>query len=323
MRSTKAMRTGTATQPNGIGIGDYGYVVVATGEWWDHTSADTASVLVEWNADAVLDGTDALTYSIAAQSVAGAFEIDADSGEIRVADGTLLDADTLATHTVTVRVTDNATPTANTYDEDFTISLNNLVEDNNAPTDLSSGIELNTDGGNDAFLYAANDLIGSLNAVTVETTFAIEHASGQNHTLIDFHSAAGIDDELLLRVLSDGSIQIGVGDTNLTSTGTYGSVLDGEVHHLALSWDSSNGDWAIYIDGVYAESGTGLHSGSPLSAGTNLSIGQSFDDAGDSDTIYSFSGTLYDVRIWNEVRSEAEIALNYQHKFDSGSLPSG
>jgi hypothetical protein len=29
----------------------------------------------------------------------------------------------------------------------------------------------------------------------------------------------------------------------------------------------------------------------------------------------NFHGTLYDVRIWNEVRSEAEIALNHQHKF--------
>ena len=108
-----------SNQPNGVGVGDYGYVIVATGEWWDHTSADTASVLVEWNADEVLDATQAITYSIQSQSVAGAFEIDADTGEIRVADGTLLDADTLATHTVTVRVTDTATPTANTYDEDF------------------------------------------------------------------------------------------------------------------------------------------------------------------------------------------------------------
>ena len=105
---------------------------------------------------AVLDnnggtGEQPLTYSIQSQSVAGAFEIDADTGEIRVADGTLLDADTLATHTVTVRTTD---VDSNTYDEAFTISLNNLVEDNNAPTDLSSGIELNTDGGNDAYLIS-------------------------------------------------------------------------------------------------------------------------------------------------------------------------
>ena len=85
---------------------------------------------IEWDADAVLDnaggtGEQPLTYSIQSQSVAGAFEIDADTGEIRVADGTLLDADTLATHTVTVRTTD---VDSNTYDEAFTISLNNLVE---------------------------------------------------------------------------------------------------------------------------------------------------------------------------------------------------
>ena len=140
-----------SAQPNGVGAGDYGYVIVATGEWWDHTAADTASVLVEWNADDVLDATQAITYSIQSQSVAGAFEIDADTGEIRVADGTLLDADTLATHTITVRSTD---VDSNTYDEAFTISLSNLVEDNNAPTDLSSGIELNADDGNDAYLFA-------------------------------------------------------------------------------------------------------------------------------------------------------------------------
>ena len=95
-----------SSQPNGVGIGDFGYVVVSTGEWWDHTSADTASVIVEWNADDVLDATQAITYSIQSQSVDGAFEIDADTGEIRVADGTLLDADTLTNHTVTVRSTD-------------------------------------------------------------------------------------------------------------------------------------------------------------------------------------------------------------------------
>ncbi|MGB7329725.1 MAG: DUF642 domain-containing protein, partial [Rubripirellula sp.] len=32
---------------------------------------------------------------------------------------------------------------------------------------------------------------------------------------------------------------------------------------------------------------------------------------------------FYDVRVWDEVRSEAEIGLNHQQKFDSGSLPTG
>ena len=121
-------------EPNSTGED---HLALFTDGFWNDYS-DGASLLayvVEWNADDVLDATQAITYSIQSQSVAGAFEIDASTGEIRVADGTLLDADTLATHTITVRTADSEV-TPNTVDEVFTISLNNLVEDNNAPTDL-------------------------------------------------------------------------------------------------------------------------------------------------------------------------------------------
>ncbi|MEZ6087257.1 MAG: LamG-like jellyroll fold domain-containing protein [Pirellulaceae bacterium] len=77
---------------------------------------------------------------------------------------------------------------------------------------------------------------------------------------------------------------------------------------------------AIYVDGELVGSGT-ASTGHASKAG-NLLFGQDQDSSGASMQL-SLSGTLYDVRIWNEVRSEAEISLNYQHKFDSGSLPSG
>ncbi|MEZ6095167.1 MAG: cadherin repeat domain-containing protein [Pirellulaceae bacterium] len=69
-----------------------------------------------------LDATNALTYSIQSQTVAGAFTINSDTGEITVADGSLLDYETNATHTLTVRVSDGTA----TYDEAFTISLQNM-----------------------------------------------------------------------------------------------------------------------------------------------------------------------------------------------------
>ncbi|MEM6473506.1 MAG: lectin-like protein, partial [Planctomycetota bacterium] len=136
-------------EPSNSGGTEHFLVMDASGLWNDAPDGWGAGYVVEWNADDVLDVTQSVTYSIQSQTVAGAFEVDADTGEIRVADGTLLDSDTLATHTVTIRTTD---VDSNTRDESFTISLNNLVEDNNAPTDLSNGIELNTDGGNDAYL---------------------------------------------------------------------------------------------------------------------------------------------------------------------------
>ena len=46
-------------------------------------------------------------------------------------------------------------------------------------------------------------------------------------------------------------------------------------------------------------------------------IGQEQDDVLTSfDAAQVFSGTIYDVRLWNNVRSEAEIALTYQQKLN-------
>ncbi|MEZ6122857.1 MAG: LamG-like jellyroll fold domain-containing protein [Planctomycetaceae bacterium] len=74
----------------------------------------------------------------------------------------------------------------------------------------------------------------------------------------------------------------------------------------------------------YAETITGLAIGHSLATGGELSIGNEQDSLnGGYGAGQAFHGTLYDVRIWNEVRSEAEISLNYQHKFSPGSLPSG
>ena len=322
-------RTGTYTnwvsgsQPNDLGGAEDAIRLDSSdGRWYDAgTTGSPHNYVIEWDADAVLDASQAITYSIQSQTVSGAFAIDSSTGQIKVADGSLLDYETNSVHTVTIRSSD---ADGKNRDEAFTISLSDLVESDNAPNDLSSGIELNTDGGNNAYLFhSATDLIGGLNAVTVETTFAIDATAGTNHTLIDFYSMSGIDDELLLRIQSTGEIQIGIGDVNATTAAQYTTLLDGDIHHVALSWDSTNGDWAIYVDGEFAESGTGFRAGSSLAAGSNLSIGQSFDDAGDSDTINTFSGTIYDVRLWNDVRSEAEIALNRQHKFDGGSSADG
>ncbi|MGB7324719.1 MAG: DUF642 domain-containing protein, partial [Rubripirellula sp.] len=78
------------------------------------------------------------------------------------------------------------------------------------------------------------------------------------------------------------------------------------------------------LDGQLADSGTGHAVGATLDAGGTFMLGQEQDSQGGSfESTEAFQGTLYDVRIWNEVRSEAEISLNYQQKFDSGNLPSG
>jgi VCBS repeat-containing protein len=76
------------------------------------------------------DTGDTQTYSLT-NTAGGRFAINSATGEITVADGTLLDYESATSHSVTVRVTDAG---GLTYDETFTINLTNV---NETPTDLS------------------------------------------------------------------------------------------------------------------------------------------------------------------------------------------
>ncbi|MBB3207905.1 CSLREA domain-containing protein, partial [Rhodopirellula rubra] len=314
-----------AGEPNDSGGSqDFGKLYT-TGTWDDEGSGSTFRSVVEWDADAVLDNDNALTYSIQSQTVPGAFAINASTGTITVADGSLLDYETNATHSLTVRVSD---VDSNTYDEVFTISLNDLVESNNAPTDLSSGIELNADGGNDAYLVADDGgaVLAGLSQLTYETTFQAE--TNTDTILVSYASTSTQHNDFLIELNGDGTASMLInGSAVIASSIDYNSLMDGETHHLAFSWDNTNGNWALYVDGDLTDSGSGLATGQTLrgTAGTSeLVFGQEQDDLlDDFDSSQIFSGTIYDVRIWNEVRSQTEISLNYQNKISGGSIPSG
>ena len=76
------------------------------------------------------DAGDTHTYSLL-DSAGGRFTINTNSGQITVADGTLLNYESAASHTITVRTTDAG---GLTYDQTFTINLTNV---NETPTDLA------------------------------------------------------------------------------------------------------------------------------------------------------------------------------------------
>ncbi|MCA8997201.1 MAG: DUF4347 domain-containing protein, partial [Planctomycetaceae bacterium] len=199
-----------------------------------------------------------------------------------------------------------------------------------APTDLSSGIELNVDGGNDAYLIA-NDggaVLGNRTSVTAEVVFA----STDNTGFPPLFSYAAVDaggNDFKAQIFHEGSWtgEFGLfinGDVARSTALDYRTLFDGQPHHIATSWDNTNGDWAIYVDGQLVDSGSGLAVGTTFAAGGTLLFGQDQDSVGGGfQAIETFSGTLYDVRIWDSVRSAEEIILNYQHKIDADSIPAG
>ncbi|EMB19109.1 Pentaxin [Rhodopirellula europaea 6C] len=298
-----------AGEPNDDGGQDFAKLYV-NGTWDDEGSGAMVRSIVEWNADAVLDATDAVTYTIQSQTVAGAFAIDTSTGTITVADGSLLNYESQASHSLTVRVTDED---SNTYDEVFTVSLNDLAESNNAPSDVSSGIELNTDGGNDAYLAAADaDFLLGADGHTYEVRFSglTDIAPGGMATFYtqrDFGSA-----QSYLAIHDDGTLDW----AGLTSSGQYTQLLDGDVHSLAITWDASAGHIAFYVDGEYVES-TSVASQAGSTGGDTFVLGQHVDySTGSFDSDEAFKGTFHDFRVWDHARGAEEIALNYQQKLD-------
>ena len=70
------------------------------------------------------DAGESFTYSLT-DNAGGRFTVDGTTGEITVANGTLLDHESATSHDMTVRVTDGGD---NTYDETYTIGVNDQVE---------------------------------------------------------------------------------------------------------------------------------------------------------------------------------------------------
>ncbi|MDH5193972.1 MAG: DUF4347 domain-containing protein [Nitrospira sp.] len=112
------------------------------------------------------DAGDTKTYSLT-DTAGGRFAINASTGQLTVADGSLLNYESAASHTVTVRVTDSG---GQSYDETFTINLSNV---NEGPTGADATITLSEDTSHTLSLanfgFSDVDAGDSLSAVRIDT----------------------------------------------------------------------------------------------------------------------------------------------------------
>jgi hypothetical protein len=96
------------------------------------------------------------------------------------------------------------------------------------------------------------------------------------------------------------------------------SANDGQWHHIAMTWTNS-GVLRLFKDGLLVFSTNRLSSNQVIRAGGVLMLGQEQDTIGGSvDTNQALLGELDEVRIWNVVRSPAEIASSFQHSLSGG-----
>jgi len=188
-----------------------------------------------------------------------------------------------------------------------------------ATATTEGGLSINADGGNDIYLIAddSDALLGGQTALSFEIQFA--SAANANHLTLLSYAAPTNADELLFQIEADGTVTLQVAGSTVHSTAfDYLSLRDGFQHALGFTWDGSSGHWVIYADGEVVDShaisgGTLLASGQAIEGGGILLFGQKQTTVGGGfgDT-QSFVGTLYNARIFDDIRTAAQVSAGYQ-----------
>lgn len=139
------------------------------------------------------------------------------------------------------------------------------------------------------------DITGDL---TIEAWVKMESISSANHTIVAKDVSGSRGYNFFLNTSTIGFII----DTTLVTQAH--EITTSGWHHIVIAYDASAGSVEYYVDGVSKGTDTGLPTSIPDSS-ANFSIGASgFGDY--------FDGPIKDVRIWSDVRTDAEIADNYQ-----------
>ena len=310
---------GTAESVSSAGVGPIANMNDApTGSVTISGIAAEGQILTASNTLADADGLGAISYQWLRDGVAigGAT---ASTYTLGVADiGTII--------TVTASYTDGQ----GTAESVSSVGLGPIGNVNDAPVDLQTtattagGVSLNEDGGNDIYFVADDGagLLGGLTTVTIEVSFSANApVVGDDLTPLLSYADGANDEELAVLLKSDGRIWFGAhsnGSVLQSTVGNYMQLYDGATHNVGVSWDSSNGAVAFYIDGQLVESFTGYQTGQTVTGGGELVFGQDQDSVlGGFKDFDVFSGTLHDVRIFNDVRTAAEIAGSYDQTLPS------
>lgn len=134
--------------------------------------------------------------------------------------------------------------------------------------------------------------------------FAINEPAGENRLLFIMGGPSNQDGKLM--IYNNGSWGPNAIYTSSVIIG------DGECHHIAYSYNNAN--CKVYIDGVLVDT---HYAPCPITANDRYSLGQEYDNL---ETSQFFNGEIDDFRIWNVVRTSAEIADNMNQEL-SGNEP--
>ncbi len=173
--------------------------------------------------------------------------------------------------------------------------------------DGHSGLSLNQSDTNDyGELANFDDMPGKV--FTIEMTLTGTPLA-HSQSLLSY-ATPGSNNELLFWASSNGTFYVYINGSSKNTGIATSDFLDGTEHQLSVSWDAATGALKVYVDG--AQQYTGTHqAGVPIDPGGALNFGQEQDIVGGNfDPNQIFEGVLGEVRIFDDIRTDAEIAAN-------------
>ena len=193
----------------------------------------------------------------------------------------------------------------------FTVSTSEKIQVLKVPEYTEVALEgspsvaaLHLDGTTNSYVVADSFAGFPADEITMELWMRTSDTTNDG-TPLSYAADAANNNMFMLYRYTDFVVYI---DNQGTSTGV--SANDGEWHHIAVTWRSSDGEVRLYKDGLLAYSNN-VKVGATLPSGGTLVLGQDQDSLGGGFQGWqSFLGELDEVRIWNTVRSEPEIQAN-------------
>ncbi len=271
------------------------------------------------------DASDSVTYSLS-DDAGGLFAIDTNTGIVTVAG--VLDHETAASHNVEVTATSTD---GSTSIETFTINVSDV---NEAPTDLvftdnenlaitnTGHLTLNDTGETNEYAVAENFQGFPSGDITVEMAFQADDTTPTEFVLFSYAATGDTGNEFTLWQRADGDLEAWIAGS-VTTFSISTDLTDGQPHTISVTWDQSTGAYTAYVDGVQ-EGSTTLAQGDSMAGNGTFILGQEQDNVGGGfDSTQIFTGTIDEVRIFNDVRTAQEISDNYNSELSDPANEQG
>ncbi|XP_019623047.1 PREDICTED: uncharacterized protein LOC109469107 [Branchiostoma belcheri] len=154
--------------------------------------------------------------------------------------------------------------------------------------------------------YASMRLKGNDTLDEFTLCFRLRTDAGVSGTIISYATSEQSNEILLYAINQQTTHHLFINSRYATKLDL--GVLDGEWHHVCITWTSGRGLWNIYVDGQVKENGTRMVVGHRVPTNGIMVLGQDQDSLGGGfQKFQAYTGDLSGVNMWSKVLSPAEV----------------